>query len=412
MSLHVRMAWRNIWRNRRRTVLTLSAIAFATVLLVFMLSFQFGSYDVMINTAVRIHTGHVQVQARGYHENNDIRLVVTNYQMIGDRIKTIPSVQAYTYRANAFSLVSSKNRTYGAIVTGIDPPREAAVSTTASTMRQGVFLSEGDFNQTVLGELLAANLKVTVGDEVTILGQGRDGSIAATVAEVKGIYRSGQDEFDRGSLQIPLAFFQEVYAMPDAVHEVVAVCHSLSDVDTVKAILIADLATITSPYSLVVLGWKELMPGLAQGIAIDLVSGIIMYLLLVFVVAFSILNTFLMAIFERTREFGVMMAIGVSPNRLARLLFLEAILMTALGVLIGIIGGSLLTWYFQIHGITLEGVAEIARQYGLSSTMYPRLTLVTASVGPAAVMVITCLSALYPTLKVRKLRPVEAMTYV
>ena len=154
------------------------------------------------------------------------------------------------------------------------------------------------------------------------------------------------------------------------------------------------------------------MPGLAQGIAIDLVSGIIMYLLLVFVIAFSILNTFLMAVFERTREFGVMMAMGVSPDRLTTLLLLESSIMTGFGVVIGIIAGCLVTWYFQIHGIDLGSASEIMAEYGISGLLYPKLTLLSASIGPAAVLVITFLSALYPTLKVRRLKPVDAMTHV
>ncbi len=406
------MAWRNVWRNSRRTILTLSAIAFASLLLVFMLSFQFGSYDVMINTAVRIHTGHLQVQAEHYNEENDIRLVVTEYGQIGDILETFPTVSAYAYRARAFSLASSQDRTYGVVIVGIDPPKEAKVSTVQSVLCAGAYLSQDGANQAILGELLAQNLKVTIGDEVTILGQGRDGSIAATVVTVKGIYRSGQDEFDRSSLQIPLSHFQEVYEMSGAVHEVVAVCDSLSHVSQLKLTLSGQVQALQTEYPLVVLDWKDLMPGLAQGIAIDLVSGVIMYLLLVFVVAFSILNTFLMAVFERTREFGIMMAMGVTPDRLTRLLLLESTIMTFLGVVIGIVVGCLITWYFQVHGIDLGGASEIMNQYGISGRLYPRLSLLSASIGPAAVLVITFLSALYPTMRVRRLQPVEAMAFV
>jgi ABC-type lipoprotein release transport system permease subunit len=406
------MAWRNIWRNRRRTVLTLSAIAFACLLLVFMLSFQFGSYDVMINTAVRISTGHLQVQAQDYNEKNDIRLVVTDYETIGTILNSASTVNAYTYRANAFSLASSQDRTYGIMVIGIDPPKEATVSTIKSVVQQGAYLSQEDTNQALLGELLAANLNVTLGDEVTLLGQGRDGSIAATVVTVKGIYRSGQDEFDRSSLQIPLSHFQDVYAMHGAVHAVVAVCDSLKHLDQVEQSVADQMGALKRSQPLVVLDWKDLMPGLAQGIAIDLVSGIIMYLLLVFVVAFSILNTFLMAVFERTREFGVMMAVGVTPGRLTRLLLLESTIMTLFGVVLGVIAGSLITWYFQVHGIDLGGASEIMEKYGVSGRLYPQLSLLSASIGPAAVLVITFMSALYPTTKIRKLRPVEAMTHI
>lgn len=410
--MHLKIAWRNIWRNRRRTILTLSAIAFACLLLVFMLSFQFGSYDVMINTAVRIHTGHLQVQTQDYQDKNDIRLVVKGYEEIGAILAGMPSVVGHTFRANAFSLASSEDRTYGIMVIGIDPEKEATVSTLESVVRHGNYLSQDDTNAALVGEILAANLNVTVGDEITILGQGRDGSIAATVVVVKGIYRSGQADFDRTSLQIPLQHFQDVYAMDNGVHEVVVVCDSLSDVGAVKQQACSEVATMDTEKPLVVLDWKDLMPGLAQGIAFDLISGIIMYLLLVFVVAFSILNTFLMAVFERTREFGVMMAMGVTPGRLTRLLLLESTIMTGFGVIIGIILGCLITWYFQAHGIDLGGASEIMAEYGISGLLYPKLSILSATIGPTAVLLITFLSALYPTFKVRKLKPVEAMTHI
>ena len=212
-----------------------------------MLSFQFGSYDVMINTAVRIHTGHMQVQARDYQEKNDIRLVVTHYEKVGAMLPDIAAVAGYTYRANAFSLVASRDRTYGAMIIGIDPAKEASVSTLKSVIRSGEYLSEDNTAEALVGELLAANLNVTIGDEITILGQGRDGSIAATVVTVKGIYRSGQDDFDRSSVHIPLQHFQEIYAMHDAVHEVVVICNSLSSVGAVKQQTTTNLATLNPP---------------------------------------------------------------------------------------------------------------------------------------------------------------------
>ena len=412
MSTDVKMAWRNIWRNPRRSVLTISAIAFASLLLVFMLSWQFGSYNTMINFAVRIHTGHLQVQAKGYKDKRSIRLVVPDPEVVGGILDKTPGVAAYTFRANAFSLASSKERTYGIIVTGIDPTREAKVSTLKKLIRQGSYLSEEDTNQALVGELLARNLQVGLGDELVLLGQGRDGTIAATVAKVRAIYSSGQDEFDRSSIHIPLKNFQDIYSMGGAVHEVVALCKSLDRLPDVKSTVAAGIEKTDKKRRLAVLDWKELMPGLIQGIQMDLVSGLIFYIILIVVVAFSILNTFLMSVFERKREFGVLMAIGTTPRRLTKLLLIESTTMTMVGIIIGMIAGSLITWYFQAHGIVISSASELMRQWGLPERMYPQLSLLSVSIGPGIVMVITFLTALYPALRVRRLRPVEAMTSV
>ena len=412
MSVDVKMAWRNIWRNPRRSILTITAIAFASLLLVFMLSFQFGSYDTMINAAVKIHTGHLQVQAKGYQDKRSMRLVVPDPNAIGSIMDETPGIEAYTYRANAFSLVSSKERTYGIMVIGIDPVREANVSTLKKVIRQGSYLSEEDTDQALVGELLAKNLQVGLGDELVVLGQGRDGSIAATVVRVKGIYNSGQDEFDRSSIHIPLRHFQDVYAMRGAVHEVVALGTSLAKIPAIKRSVAKAVASQDPKHELVVLDWMDLMPGLVEGIQLDLMSGLILYVILIVVVAFSILNTFLMAVFERTKEFGVLMAIGTTPGRLTKVLLLESLTMTIVGVVIGMIAGSMVTWYFEVHGISVAGTSEVVRQFGIPERMFPQLSVLSLSIGPILVLFITSLAALYPALKVRRLRPVEALTSV
>lgn len=409
MGINFTMAWRNVWRNPRRSILTMSAIAFACILLVFMLSWQLGSYDTMINSSVKIHTGHIQVQAQGYNDKRSIRLVVSDPKEIAALLQEMPAVEHYTFRANAFSLASSEDRTYGIMVIGIDPVKEARISTLKETIRHGSYLMAGDSNQAILGEMLAENLHVGLDDEVVILGQGRDGSVAATVMTVRGLYRSGQDDFDRSTMHIGLSTFQDVFAMQNSVHEVVVLCRSLEQVASVKDILKNDVAGIGRGDELAVLDWEELIPGLIQVIQMDLVSGLIFYFILIVVVAFSILNTFLMSLFERTREFGVLLAIGTTPGRLMKLLLLESLTMTAIGIVMGIIIGSIITLYFQNHGILISGASDLMRQYGIPDRMYPRLSLASILIGPAAVFVITFLTATYPALKIRRLRPVKAM---
>ena len=406
------MAWRNIWRNPRRTILTVCAITFATVLLVFMLSFQFGSYETMINTSVKISTGHLQVQAERYQEKKSIRFVIPEPQAIAGIVDQIPEVAAYTFRGQAFSLISSKDRTYGVVVTGIDPQKEGNVSRMKKLIHTGNFLAAEDANQALVGKLLAKNLRVTVGDELTLLGQGRDGSIGATVVQVKGIFGSGIDEFDRSAIQIPLTTFQDIFSMDKTVHEVVIIGKSLSDVSRIKAQLNDALLVLNRGKPLKTLDWQELMPGLRQAIEMDLVSGLIFYGLLIIVVAFSILNTFLMAIFERTKEFGVMMAMGTTPRRLTKILLIESMSMTLIGIILGICAGIGITYYYQIYGIDFSGGSELLSHFGITGRMYPKLSLLSVSIGPFMVLFFTFFAALYPALKVRRLRPVEAMTAI
>jgi ABC-type lipoprotein release transport system permease subunit len=294
------MAWRNIWRNPRRTLLTICAIAFASLLMVFMLSFQFGSYDTMLNSSAKIYTGHLQIQATQYHETQKIHRVVDRPQQVGHLLDHTDGIEAYAYRGQAFALISSDQQTYGSLVTGVEPRAETAVSRIHLLMRKGSYLSAEDVDTAIVGRLLARNLRVAPGDELTLLGQGRDGSVAATVVIVKGIFSSGIDDFDRSTLYIPLRLFQDTFSMREAVHQVVVTGRSLADIPKIKSAILRQLVQLKTPFPLIALDWQDLMPGLQQSIKMDLVSGAIFYFILVLVVAFSILNTFLMAILERT----------------------------------------------------------------------------------------------------------------
>ncbi len=412
MSIEFKMAWRNIWRNPRRTFLTIAAIAFASTILVFMLSFQLGCYETMINTSVKISTGHLQIQAKGYLKDKKMRLVIKEPDQVAKFLDTVKGIDQYTFRTNGFSLVSSDKRTYGIVLTGIDPINEAQVSSIKSFVRKGSYLKENDIYAALIGEHLSNNLKVDINDELTVLGQGRDGSIAAAVLTIKGIFNSGIDEFDRNVIMMGLKGFQEIFSMGTSVHEAVITTNSLKDVSTVKQEIQNNFFKANKIEYLAVPDWMEIMPGLLQGIQMDLFSGIIMYIILVIVVAFSIFNTFLMAILERTREFGVMMAIGTSPSRITKLVMFESICMTIVGIILGIIIGSLVTLYFQKHGIFIAGTEDILKQYGIPDRLYPRLSLISASAGPLVVFLITFVSSVFPALKIRKLKPIEAMANV
>jgi len=407
MGIETTMAVRNIWRNPRRSILTISALAFASLILIFMLSFQFGSYEAMIQFSVGVHTGDMQIQAKGYNEKKEIRMVVPDPEKVGKAISKNPLVSAYTFRANAFSLVSSKDRTYGVMVIGIDPEKEAEVSTLKGKILQGGWLENKDYGGAIIGVMLAENLKVGIGDKLTIIGQGRDGSIAATAVHIKGIYKSDQDDLDRSAIQINLENFQDSYSMRGAVSEVVVNTPKTGNVNRLKNELATTVAKMGDEQPLVVLDWDDLMPGLKQGIEMDLFSGLIFYLILIIVVAFSILNTFLMAVLERTREFGVLMAMGLRQGRLFRLLLLESTTMMILGVGVGMLLGVALTLYFQINGIPMGQMGS----FGLPDRIFPQLSLPSLLIGPVAILFITFLTSLYPALKVLRLKPVEAMYY-
>lgn len=401
----VLLSWRNVWRNPRRSVLTILAVFFSTSLLVFMLSFQFGTYDDMISSTVKLSTGHFQIQADGYLEKPGIRKAVDNVDLLLAEIRETEGVESAGARGEAFVLAAGPQRSRGLLVTGADPGQEVQLSSLPGQIKKGEYLVGETTGGAVIGSLAAERLQISVGDECTMLGQGRDGSIAATVVTIVGIYTTGIDEFDRSTMQITLNDFDSLFSMQGGANRIVANVFMLGETKGIVEKLRANPLF----HKLQVVGWDELSPGLKQSIELDLIGGIIMYVILVLVVAFSILNTFFMAIFERTKEFGVLMSIGTKPGRLVKIMMMESLAMTAIGICLGVLVGVLVTYYFSCYGIGLGESGDILAQYGFNDRLYPKLSLVSVMTGPIIIGVVTFITAVIPVMKIPCMKPVEAL---
>lgn len=406
MASSWRFAWRNIWRQPRRTVLTMLAIAFGAGLLVFSIGLQLGQYDLMIQNSIRIYHGLLQVQKQGYHDEPKMRSSIDKIATLASELRKKTAIEAVAARASSFALLSSDKRTYGTMIVGVQPQFENKVSSLPGAIMKGHYLSSDGVNEIVIGRSLAHNMQLDVGDEVTILGTGRDGSVAATIVPVVGIYDSGSRELDRNLVQLPLKTFQEVFTMQDHGHAIV-----MYD-DDVKQLLkyknqFENL--ITGYDDLVVLTWEELQPGVKQMIELDYSSGWLMYIVLVAIITFSILNTFLMSVLERTREFGIMLALGYTPYNIGRLVMTEAMILTLLGLIIGTAIGVAINYYYYVYGLTFSGMEEFAKMHNMPSTLRPQISFESVFIGPAVILAFTLLAALYPATRIRKLQPVEAM---
>jgi putative ABC transport system permease protein len=406
VTLSLNMAWRNLWRHKRRTWLTATAMIFSNVLLVFMIALQFGSYDMMIENTLNAFSGHLQVQAEGYQNNPKLRTSIGDIGALAATLRDALPRARMTERATAFALASSEQRSFGIQLVGVQPLTEPQVSTIPGLVSRGRYLQDTNSAEIVIGSAMARNLKADLGAEITLLGSGRDGSFAAGIVEVVGIFESGSPDMDRAFAEVPLAYFQDTFAMGNH-GNVIAI--AVDELRQVPAAVRIATARIPDRSGLVVLDWNALHPGLRQAIQADLSSAWFMYGVLIVLVAFSVLNTQLMSVMERTREFGVISALGVRPRKLAALVMLETALMGLIGLAIGLFLGWLVTYYFNVHGFSYPGMQEVAERYNLPGEMYPSITLGTMLLGPAVVFAFCLLAAVYPALRLFRLRPVEAM---
>lgn len=399
------LAWRNIWRHPRRSLLTIAAMVFANVLLVFMLSLQLGQYRMMIDNTLSVFSGQMQVQEVNYLDEPQIYRTVPEADRLADKIRQDIKLDAVSVRGYGFSLVSSEKRTIGVQVTGVDPAYEASISTIPGLVKQGRFLSSASANEAVIGSTLARNLKIDLGDELTLLGSGRDGSIAATILPVVGIFNSGSHDLDRQMLEMPIETFRDVFAMGNHAHSIV-----IGGERSKAAEYTSNIQQIIRDDSKLVLhNWETLMPGLRQAIQADFFSAWIMYALLIVLVAFSMMNTMLMSVLERTHEFGILLALGVRHARLSRIILSESLFLSIAGMLTGILAGSLLTLYFHQNGFTYPGMEEMGERFNIPSVLIPELSLRTVLPGPLVVMIASVIATIYPVWHLRKLRPIQAL---
>lgn len=401
-----KFAWRNIWRHKARSLLTLAAIAFATAILVFFIGLQQSSYQATINANVSLFHGHFQIQDAQYFKRYDIRHSFTLTPQQNQQFSQLREVEAFTKRSQGFGVVSTENRSYAAQIIGVQPAQERKISTIPGVVRSGSFLNSDDSYHAVIGKDLANNLKASVGDELTFLGQARDGSVAAAVFEIVGIFETGSRDLDRSTVEIPLQIFDEVFAMQGAVHSYVFRATDAKQLTALRSKLEIELR---DNKSLLVLDWEQLIPGLRQAIELDMAAGWLFFMSLVIIVSFSVVNTFLMSVLERTKEFGVMLALGEKPSGIGKLIALECMLLSNIGIIVGIAIGSAFLTYFGITGFHIPGSEEIMKVWNLPVVLYPKVGAKALLQGPLIILTATIVAIIYPLLKVLKLEAIEAL---
>jgi ABC-type lipoprotein release transport system permease subunit len=399
------LAWRNLWRRPQRTILSLVSITLVTALLVFMLSFQAGVYSTMKETTLRIFDGYAQIQPSGYADDPTLERAIDGPEGLARKAERLDGVTAASPRVNAFAVLANGPRSYGAAVVGVDPAREAKISSISKAITRGRYLARGDTDAAILGELLARNLAVGVGGAVTVLGSARDGSVAADVLRVVGIYRSGIPELDRSILEMPLARAEETFGMEGAANTIVLGGPTLIGLNRA----LPALRAIGAHSGVTVRDWAALEPALSESIDLKYAISMMFYATLVVVVAFIILNTLMMSVLERTREFGVLLALGMRPGQLGAMVWIELIDLALIGGAAGLLIGGGATLWLQRHGIVYPIDPRVLAQFGIPSRLYPTLTPFSALFGPVSLMTVVIVGWIGPYLRVTRLTPALAM---
>lgn len=404
------LAWRNVWRNKRRTILTLLTILVGSAMIIFQNAWAKGGHDQMIEDAVSTNMGHIQIHEKGYWENRTIDYAIKPDLNLLQTLKKDKRIAGASCRIHADGLLSYKDTTAGAMIQGVDPESEKSVSILHTKLLPGGrYLTPADRKNIVMGETLAKNLGAGVGSVIAMISQGFDGSIAAEKLTIIGLIRSGNPEYDQWLVLMPLAQATETFSMMDFVHSIAIRLKSSAATDHVRDYIKKSI----DPKAVEVLGWEELIPELVQFIVMDNIGAYIFDFILFMVVAFGVLNTIQMSVFERTRELGVMLSIGTTPGQVVSMVMIESLIIAIIGIAGGLLLGYLLSYYFYLNPLDYSDYSKELAEFGMSTILFPAdATVLNGAVTAVITLILAMIFSIFPARKAANLKPIDAIRHL
>ena len=421
----LRLSWRNIWRNRRRAVITIASVFFAVFFCVLMMGFQKGVWDRMVDNMLRTQTGHIQIHAKGYWEDK----IIDNFMFMDtatlSALENISDIENVSPRVELFAMAAVGSISKGIAIVGISPQKESQKSNLPSRIVDGNYLSETD-EGILIGEGLAKYLKVSVGDTIALIGQGYHGASAAGLFPIRGVLKLMTSEMDNSVTYISLPAAQYFIEMPDGYSGVLISIKNNNKLDEVIKVISCQLSAISREYTAdkemlnqvqhddsqqlktenyEVLSWHFTMERLLQTAESDKAFGVIVLFILYVIVGFGILGTVIMLTNERIREFCVMISLGMPRLKLAAVISIELLIMSLIGVLLAFAVTLPVGYWYALNPIKISGsMAEMYTQYGMEPVLPMSVNPSIFTDQMSIVLVIVLLTVIYPINKIFKLK--------
>lgn len=406
--LSLKLAWRNIWRNRRRTIITTLSIVVAVFLSIFARSTQEGQYDNMIRNTVGSFTGYIQVHQQGYWDDQTLNNSFAHTDSLSDAILSDPAVTRLIPRIDSYALAATGEQSRPAMVMGIDVEAERHLSRPHTRLESGSYFESNSEQAVLVGHELLDRLNAEVGDSLVLIGQGYHGMNATGLYPIRGSISFPNPELNSSLVYLPLQtaqiFFSADGRLTTAALLLEDARHTGETADRLREQLPSDRYEV--------MAWQEMSPELEQAIRADRGSGVIVLMILYMVVGFGILGTVLMMIAERSYEFGVMLSVGTPRIVLGKILAIEILLMAMMGAGIGILLGIPVVWYLNRNPIELGGrMAETMEQYAMQPVLEFSTDAMIFIQQGWVVFLITLLFCIIPIIRAMRLNPVEAMKH-
>jgi ABC-type lipoprotein release transport system permease subunit len=407
MSLYTKVAWGNIFRNKRRSLLTALSMLGGFILTAVAIGITDGTFNGIVNAFTRSRLGHIQIHARGYVSRPSLNKAIRDYREIGQIISQTGGAEAWAPRVYSGGLASVGERSAAARIMGIDPALETKATHFDKKITRGRDFSAAASKEIILGKGLAQNLKASLGDNVVLVSQGADGSLANDKYRLIGLTESGDVASDLTTLFLHIDDARELLVLDDKVHELIVISDSLKKVTGLNALLRQKLAA----YAVDVQPWQEFAQPFYMAMQAKKKGQQVILLVLFIIVAIGVLNTALMTVLERRREYGVLKAIGTRPRQIFSLIVLE-IQLLALGSIVLGFGISLpINSYLSRHGIPITGLFSKPVTFGgmqykaLTSEINLRSFLIPA----ITVLISAFLVSIFPALKAARTEPAKSI---
>ena len=398
-----KIAFRNIFRQKRRTILTALAMIVGFTLSSVFIGWSDGAYGNIIAMFTRNRIGHIQVHREGYLDKPSLYKTISEYSAVGKAIQTIAGVEAWTPRVFGAGLGSVDEKSTTVQIFGVDVARETKATQFDKKVIEGRVLDKTPSHEAVIGKGLATTLSATLGSEIVMFSQGADGSIANDVYTIVGIVESGDDTTDRMTCYLNLKDAQELFVLEGRIHEIVV---TVSRVNQVPKITRA-IETRLNDSTLHVAPWQEVAKSFYRAMQADKQGDSVGRIVIMLIVAIGVLNTVLMSVLERTREYGVLKAVGTKPTQIFRLVICEVFIIALGSICVGALLGVLTNYLLSIYGITLP---EEFTYGGIKfETMYAEVNARSLIIPAITVLLSATVVSLFPAIKAARIMPAKAM---
>ena len=402
----LKIAWRNIWRNKRRSSIVLISVVVGVIAAIIVDGLSNGMLNQMLFNQINSSVSHIQIHKKGFNDNKTVQNFIPEYKKVLDIVKNNASVKNYSRRVITFGLLSSVSNSSGVYINGVDPREEQNVTDIKKSVIEGSYLTDKG-RGIVIGKNLAEKLNVSIGDKVVAMSNTPDGSVGSDVFRIDGIYETFSSEFDRINIYIPIEKAQQMLNIGDNIHEIAIITNDYNRVSVVKNEIAAKL---NGDYE--VMSYLDLLPMLIVQMDFYKETMLIFNLIIGLALIFGIINVMLMAVFERIREFGVLMSIGMKTTKLFRMIVTESFIIGIIGTVLGIAVGLLIQLPLSHSGINLSMFAGSLKSLGVGAIIYPETTYENLFSLVIMIPLIAVIAAFYPAYKAAKLEPVSAIRYV